>query len=228
LGAYVMNMEGPVPESREGGESAEEDEEEGGLSAPPRGRLSTAEEASIAQAGPSGSGTVDAQAVPIHGRTRSPTPPRVLYRSTTGKGVAFTEQDVTYMVNYLAYRRSQVEELNMVQFWKDIAEKAPHHSRASWMKYWRRHRHEIEGENELHIPATPTGPPAKRARYGHEDDVLLAKYFVQKPEGTSDVIFQAFAKTHPHHPWKGWQEHHRIHKAEIDHLIKELENGNEI
>jgi len=33
---------------------------------------------------------------------------------------------------------------------------------------------------------------------------------------------------HPHHPWKGWQEHHRIHKAKIDHLIMRLENGENI
>jgi hypothetical protein len=30
---------------------------------------------------------------------------------------------------------------------------------------------------------------------------------------------------YPHHPWKGWQEHHRIHKAKIDHFIERLANG---
>ena len=33
---------------------------------------------------------------------------------------------------------------------------------------------------------------------------------------------------HPHHPWKGWQEHHRIHKAKIDHLISKIANNEEI
>lgn len=33
---------------------------------------------------------------------------------------------------------------------------------------------------------------------------------------------------HPHHPWKGWQEHHRIHKAKIDHFIQQLVNGENI
>ena len=33
---------------------------------------------------------------------------------------------------------------------------------------------------------------------------------------------------HPHHPWKGWQEHHRIHKAKIDHLVQRLANGENI
>jgi len=33
---------------------------------------------------------------------------------------------------------------------------------------------------------------------------------------------------HPHHPWKGWQEHHRIHKAKIDHFIQQLVNGENV
>lgn len=39
------------------------------------------------------------------GRNRSPTPPRSLHRSTTGKGIAFTEEDVAYLVKYMAYRK---------------------------------------------------------------------------------------------------------------------------
>lgn len=132
----------------------------------------------------------------------------------------------------------------MVTFWKDVAGKAQHHSRASWMKYYRRHKHElnrVEGDEPL--PA----PPAKKMRYGKNDDVLLARYFANKPAGTSDKIFQEFAKIvcgflsscwepwcshptlqHPHHPWKGWQEHHRIHKAKIDHLIQRIQGGETI
>ena len=30
---------------------------------------------------------------------------------------------------------------------------------------------------------------------------------------------------HPHHPWKGWQEHHLIHKTQIDHLMKGVLQG---
>ena len=37
-------------------------------------------------------------------RARSPTPPRALYRSTTGKGVAFTDEDVIFLVRFLHYR----------------------------------------------------------------------------------------------------------------------------
>ena len=83
-------------------------------------------------------------------------------------------------------------------------------------------------------------------RYSREDDILLAKYFFDKPEGTSDKVFQAFGRMvngahlccvrytneidlcspqYPHHPWKGWQEHHRIHKAKIDHFIQLIANG---
>ncbi|KAG9088093.1 hypothetical protein FRC06_002239 [Ceratobasidium sp. 370] len=72
----------------------------------------------------------------------------------------------------------------------------------------------------------PEGPPQKRKRYDHEDDMLLARYFATSPQGTSDAIFQRFARMHPHHPWKGWQEHHRIHKTQIDHLMKGIiQNG---
>ncbi|KAF8415960.1 hypothetical protein L210DRAFT_965505 [Boletus edulis BED1] len=157
-------------------------------------------------------------------RNRSPTPPRALFRSTTGKGVAFTEQDVTFLVRFMEYRKSQ-DRFDMVAFWKDVATKAPHHSRASWMKFWRRHKHELnrtEGDDPL------PQPPEKKMRYSRADDILLAKYFLTKPEGTSDKIFQAFGRLHPHHPWKGWQEHHRIHKAKIDHLIQRLANGENI
>ena len=72
-------------------------------------------------------------------RDRSPTPPRALFRSTTGKGVAFTQEDVTFLVRLMEYRklvsysacllivwlmpvdyRSQGA-LDMVAFWKDVA-----------------------------------------------------------------------------------------------------------
>ncbi|KAF9244866.1 hypothetical protein BU15DRAFT_71233 [Melanogaster broomeanus] len=157
-------------------------------------------------------------------RSRSPTPPRALFRSTTGKGVAFTDEDAWIgRLNIYPYRSQ--DRFDMVAFWKDVATKAPHHSRASWMKFWRRHKHELnrtEGDDPL------PQPPEKKMRYSRSDDILLAKYFLTKPEGTSDKIFQAFGRLHPHHPWKGWQEHHRIHKAKIDHLIQRLANGENI
>lgn len=55
-------------------------------------------------------------------RNRSPTPPRALFRSTTGKGVAFTDEDVTFLVRFMEYRKSQGS-LDMVSFWKDVAAK---------------------------------------------------------------------------------------------------------
>ncbi|KIP06616.1 hypothetical protein PHLGIDRAFT_90682 [Phlebiopsis gigantea 11061_1 CR5-6] len=163
-------------------------------------------------------------------RTRSPTPPRALYRSTTGKGVAFTDEDVIFLVRFLEYRtRTQDGKVDMVTFWKDVAAKvrrtAPHHSRASWMKFYRRHKHELE-HKEGDDPLPP--PPPKKMRYTKADDVLLARFFANRPEGTTDKVFQDFGRTHPHHPWKGWQEHHRIHKAKIDHLITKVANGEEI
>lgn len=38
-------------------------------------------------------------------RNRSPTPPRALYRSTTGKGVAFTSEDVAFLCKFMAFRK---------------------------------------------------------------------------------------------------------------------------
>ncbi|KAG8800530.1 hypothetical protein FRC18_007996 [Serendipita sp. 400] len=121
----------------------------------------------------------------------------------------------------------------MVEFWTDLAGRAPHHSRASWMKYWRRHRHEFEEQGDQ-AAAPAQSPLAKKARYTRKDDILLARYMLQLSSDnqankkTSDAIFQDFATQHPHHPWKGWQEHHRIHKAQIDHLAKQIAEGLEV
>ena len=41
----------------------------------------------------------------VQHRTRSPTPPRSLFRSTTGKGVAFTQEDINFLMRFLAYRK---------------------------------------------------------------------------------------------------------------------------
>lgn len=38
-------------------------------------------------------------------RNRSPTPPRALFRSTTGKGVAFTIQDRDFLISFMEYRK---------------------------------------------------------------------------------------------------------------------------
>jgi hypothetical protein len=59
------------------------------------------------------------------------------------------------------------------------------------MKFYRRHKHEIH-----HVDGDDPLPqaPDKKMRYSRADDILLAKYFHQKPEGTSDKVFQAFAR----------------------------------
>ena len=41
----------------------------------------------------------------VQHRTRSPTPPRSLFRSTTGKGVAFTQEDINFLMRFMAYRK---------------------------------------------------------------------------------------------------------------------------
>lgn len=143
-------------------------------------------------------------------RNRSPSPPRSLFRSTTGKGVAFTQEDVNFLMKFMAYRKyvlaftTRLEafpsqkfhhraqgSLDLVAFWRDVAAKAPHHSRASWMKFWRRHKHELDWEDG-DDPLPP--PPDKKLRYSKGDDLLLARYFLNKPDGTSDKVFQAFGR----------------------------------
>lgn len=44
-------------------------------------------------------------------RNRSPTPPRALFRSTTGKGVAFTDEDVAFLCKMLAYRKYVLKQI---------------------------------------------------------------------------------------------------------------------
>ncbi len=59
------------------------------------------------------------------------------------------------------------------------------------MKFYRRHKHEFHHTSEDEpLPA----PPEKKMRYSKQDDILLAKFFYGKPEGTSDKIFQQFAR----------------------------------
>lgn len=59
------------------------------------------------------------------------------------------------------------------------------------MKFYRRHKHEIHHETgDDPLPARPE----KKMRYSAHDDVLLAKFFYQKPEGTSDRVFQDFGR----------------------------------
>lgn len=59
------------------------------------------------------------------------------------------------------------------------------------MKYWRRHKHELEPDESGQPPAPL---PEKKLRYSAGDDILLGRYFATRPQGTSDQIFQAFAK----------------------------------
>jgi hypothetical protein len=59
------------------------------------------------------------------------------------------------------------------------------------MKFYRRHKHELyheEGDDPL------PRPPEKKMRYSKGDDALLAKYFATTREGTSDKMFQEFAR----------------------------------
>lgn len=59
------------------------------------------------------------------------------------------------------------------------------------MKYWRRHKHELNrSENDEPLP----DPPDKKMRYSRDDDILLAKFFLTKPDGTSDRVFQRFGR----------------------------------
>ncbi|KAG6885373.1 hypothetical protein C0993_002512 [Termitomyces sp. T159_Od127] len=133
LGGYVMNLdrsESPI---------LEDDQE--------------IEEESMIHSGPGAPISAPSQRTdPNLTRNRSPTPPRALFRSTTGKGVAFTDEDVTFLRRFMEYRkyvkvfsspvlpdekgmddcgtvmlilvslRSQGR-LDMVVFWKDVATK---------------------------------------------------------------------------------------------------------
>lgn len=59
------------------------------------------------------------------------------------------------------------------------------------MKFYRRHKHELNHtEEDEPLPL----PPEKKMRYSRADDILLARFFFNKPEGTSDKIFQAFGR----------------------------------
>ena len=59
------------------------------------------------------------------------------------------------------------------------------------MKFYRRHKHELE-HKEGDDPLPP--PPTKKMRYTKADDVLLAKFFANRPEGTTDKVFPEFGR----------------------------------
>ena len=59
------------------------------------------------------------------------------------------------------------------------------------MKFYRRHKHEFHHTAaDEPLPA----PPEKKMRYSKQDDILLARFFYGKPEGTSDKIFQQLGR----------------------------------
>lgn len=87
LGGYAMADRSPSPS--QDNQSGEGDQEEPSANPPGPGTIAAARARALADVG----------------RTRSPTPPRALFRSTTGKGVAFTEEDVTFLVRFMEYKK---------------------------------------------------------------------------------------------------------------------------
>ena len=64
-------------------------------------------------AGPGSNGIINIRErvraeINIGERSRSPTPPRALFRSTTGKGVAFTDEDVAFLIKLLDHKKKCV------------------------------------------------------------------------------------------------------------------------
>ncbi|KAG6840687.1 hypothetical protein C0991_005046 [Blastosporella zonata] len=85
LGGYVMNIDRPDSPMMDEDQEIEEE---------------------VMHSGPGGAITTPSQQIdPSLPRNRSPTPPRALYRSTTGKGVAFTEEDVAFLRRFMEYRK---------------------------------------------------------------------------------------------------------------------------
>ena len=69
------------------------------------------EDGTIQVEGTSGGAIAGSSSTPVGGtgnknpRTGSPIAPKILYKSTTGKGVAFTPEDVQYLLDYMEYRK---------------------------------------------------------------------------------------------------------------------------
>lgn len=93
LGSYAMApLEGNgAGEEEDPGQDESEGEEGGAVAGPSTGGIRI-------------SSSTAAPPQPRDGR-RSPTPPKSLHRSTTGKGIAFTPEDVTFLVRYMTYRK---------------------------------------------------------------------------------------------------------------------------
>lgn len=101
LGGYIMNNgPGNANDENQRSESAEGDWD-----------MDASDAEAALQAGPSAesmfaNGVTLPQNKPKTRKDRSPTPPRALFRSTTGKGVAFTAEDRDFLISFMDYRRS--------------------------------------------------------------------------------------------------------------------------
>ncbi|KAF5385946.1 hypothetical protein D9615_002661 [Tricholomella constricta] len=94
LGGYIMNHDRSESPAMDDGQ---EIEEENMMHSGPGPTPDPAAPAHAQTPGP----RID----PSLPRNRSPTPPRALYRSTTGKGVAFTDEDINFLVRFMEYRK---------------------------------------------------------------------------------------------------------------------------
>ncbi|GBE89186.1 hypothetical protein SCP_1501940 [Sparassis crispa] len=67
--------------------------------------------------------------------SRTPSPPFVV---TARTGLRFFEEDQDFVVKFVQRKLSKNLNLNQMQLCALLAEKAPHHSAASWYSYWTR------------------------------------------------------------------------------------------
>ncbi|KAI0036633.1 hypothetical protein K488DRAFT_81877 [Vararia minispora EC-137] len=68
--------------------------------------------------------------------SREPSPPTTVVRHTTNRGNAFTEEDNSYLIQYVSWATSRNPNIPKSKIIRAITRKAPHHPEGSWAAKW--------------------------------------------------------------------------------------------
>ncbi|KAH6916874.1 hypothetical protein BKA70DRAFT_315439 [Coprinopsis sp. MPI-PUGE-AT-0042] len=111
--------------------------------------------------------------------SRSPTPPPQSSLVLKGRGYKYTDEDDAYFAKFIQWHMMENPHYTKTELCEMIAEKAPHHSAASWMSHWHQ-IHDLldkimasfrEGEGDVTTPEPASSSPRKRPLYKDDSSI---------------------------------------------------------